>query len=208
MHHSTSFPVDHSTTIKLHRNLRYFTNKWRLNTSCRTLQYGKVVRLDGSGRCLFQGRPEGSDGNRFSCLPTYHCSRKFRTIIGRSLYMVATHSEDVDLASRVNVTIATVGGGGGGPYPRGDREPLVRTYQTGCRDTNIPPASTRHSHINYCAAILESITYCDVPSPRLPSISVEEEHRNTDDIFLRGECVRTWDFVCFTRSVHTLWSPW
>lgn len=103
------------------------------------------MSLDGSGRCLFQGRPKGSNSNRFSCLPTYHCSRKFRTIIGRSLYMVATHSEDVDLASRVNVSIATVGGGGGGPYPRGDREPLVRTYQTGCRDTNIPPPQDIHT---------------------------------------------------------------
>jgi hypothetical protein len=62
--------------------------------------------------------------------PTCHCSCNLRTIIGRARCMVAAHTEDVDLATRISVSIATVGGvvvgDGGGPYPRGDREPLVR----------------------------------------------------------------------------------
>jgi hypothetical protein len=76
--------------------------------------------------------------------------------------MLAARSEDLDLASRVNVSIAT-GRGGREPYPRGDRGPLVITYQT------VAVASTRHSHINYRAAILESITHCDVLSPAPPA---------------------------------------
>ena len=75
--------------------------------------------------------------------------------------MLAAQSEDVDLASRVSVSIATEGVGEG----------ILIHVETGSRSLGViihwlsryqHPGSRRHSHINYCAAMLESITHCDV----------------------------------------------